>query len=697
VVRKVKYAVPVAGQAIKIMFKFFVSVLMAICINLAAQETHPCLLIGPEDITELAERLGESSLGGSNFSMALEGCLRGERAEDVVSWLMDWVRHVEETGNYTDDDPFRWNPDYAFVCDFQWEYMTTDEQNRARTALLNTSKDMYNKSITESNWYFQDEHINNWAINHMTNYYFQRILYPALMFSDDASSEASVDRAIEILCNWWDRCPGAINGGVAEMIDETLTAPNGYGLWDLQGFSVIIEVLSRNTSFDPYSYAGNLFHNEGVYRTYVLDYKEDDSDIHTFFSKASYVGAGHGENRPIVYYYNVDILQLAYIYNDPVLAWHYYANPSPCVRGGFEDFLGDWNEIPPPIGWSSRWQVLLYWGKVEPVSPEVAGWPLAKFFEGAGVAVMRKSWNKKDGLIWFRAGYGGSHYQPCQGTVIYHADTSVILGNGGAQDYSPDSRMNNVLLVDGQGQISPYTSLPAQRRAYGILIQLDDYTYEARLDSAYKELSYGVSWTRRIHYDAGLDILEINDSVVTTDGNEHELAFNWVTEPEILGTDWIQLPAGYFMLINSENSFTSEEVRVQPSTEEQAFNTLLVSSSGQSINISWYIGKDEDQLLEYLDEGGYHPFNFYLYPNPFNLGTTIRYFVSGEGDVRIAIFDLLGREVTVVFEGHVTTGMGEKEWDGTDAKGVRIPSGVYICRMTGETGIEDSEKLIFIK
>jgi hypothetical protein len=682
------------------MRRLFFLIIIILGLNLFSQESHPCLLIDSSDIPELAERLGENSLGSSVFSQAFEGYLRGERVDEAIDWLMDWVEHVEETGNYTDDDPFRWNPDYTFVCDFQWNYMTSNEQSRSRTALLNTSKDMYNKSITENNWYFLDEHINNWAINHMTDYYLQRILYPALMFPDDASSEASVDRAIEILCNWWDRCPGAISGGDAEMIDETLNAPNGYGLWDLEGFSVLIRILSRNTSFDPYSYAGNLFHNEGVYRTYILDYKEDDSDIHTFFSKASYVGAGHGENKPIVYYYNVDILQLAYEYNDPVLAWHYYANPSPCERGSFEDFLNDWNEMPPPIGWSGRWQVLLYWGKVEPESPDDADWPLTKFFEGAGVAVMRKSWNKKDGLIWFRAGYGGSHYQPCQGTVIYHADTSVILGNGGAQSYSPDSRMNNVLLIDGEGQISPYTSIPAQRRAYGTMTRLDDYTYEARLDSAYKELPYGVSWIRRVHYDAGFDILEINDSVVTTDGNEHELAFNWVTEPEILGEDWIKLPAGYLMLVNSENSFTTEEVQVQPSSEEDAFNTLLVSSRGQSMNISWYIGKDEEQLLEYLDEGGYHPFNFYLYPNfpdPFNLTTAIRYFVSGEGNVRIAIYDLLGREVAVVFEGHVTTGTGEIDWNGTNEEGEKVPGGTYICRMTGETGIEDSEKIIFIK
>jgi hypothetical protein len=683
----------------KVLFRIFVSVLVIICMDLVAQEVHPCLLIGPEDISELAERLGENTLGSTVFNQAFEGCLRGERAEEAVGWLMDWVEHVEETGNYTDDDPFRWNPDYAFVCDFQWHYMTSSEQSRARTALINTSKDMYNTSITEYSWYFLDEHINNWAIGHMTDYYLQRILYPALMFSGDASSEASVNRAIEILCNWWDRCPGIINGGDADMIDETLNSPNGYGLWDLAGFSVIIEILSRNTSFDPYSYAGGLFYNELVYRTYILDYKEDDSDIHTFFSKASYVGAGHGENLPIVYYHNEDILQFAYVYNDPVLAWHYYANPSPCEDGGFEDFLDDWDEIPPPIGWSN-WHSFLYWGKVAPVFPEIAGWSLNKFFEGAGVAVMRKSWDKKDGLIWFRAGYGGSHYQPCQGTVIYHADTSVVLGHGGGQNYSSDSRMNNVLLVDGEGQISPYPSLPAQRRAYGTMERLNDYTYEARLDSAYTELSYGVSWIRRVHYDAELDILEINDSVVTTDGNEHELAFNWVTEPEILGTDWIQLPAGYLMLIDSRNSFSTEEVRVQPSSEEEAFNTLLVSSQGESINISWYIGKDEDDLLEYLDEGGYHPFNFYLYPNypdPFNLTTVIRYFVSGEGDVRISIYDLLGREVTVVFEGHVTTGTGEIDWDGTNSEGEKVQSGTYICRMTGETGGDDSEKIIFIK
>jgi hypothetical protein len=644
-------------------------------------ETHPCLLFGPGDIPALASRLGTAHLSGDVFPTALEKCIRGERADDAVSWLMAWVAHVEATGIYSDTGAFRWNPDYAQVCDLQWNYMTQDERTRAKTTLLKMSKAIFDESLEGGDWFFADEHINNWAICHMTDFYIQRMLYPALMFPSDSQAAPSRARAIEILRHWLDRCPGSIGAGPGLMLDETVNSPNGYGLWDLDNFSPILIALARNTDFNPYAYAGGIFHNEGIYRTYALSFWEQDSDIHTFYSMAGYVGAGHGEGHAIVYYNNADVLQLAAAYNDSVLAWHYYANPSPCARGGFHDFLGEWKAAAPPIGWQD-WRLLLYWGSVKPVSPAAAGWPLARFFDGAGVAVIRKSWNKHDGLVWFRAGYGGSHYQPCQGTVIYHCKDTVVLGNGGTQEYSSSSRMNNVLLVDTVGQVSPYPSLPGQRRSYGSMTRIEDDTYFARLDSAYSPLSAGVSWTRRVHYDRSRDILEIGDSVTTSDGKEHLFSFNWVTEPSVLSDTVIGLPGGYRMFIRSTGAVTSRKEIAQPSSAEEAFSTLVVSSRGRGLRTNWYIGKSEPDLEAYIAAGGHAAARNGGYP--FNRGG---YRFPGGGEVPTRLFDVSGREIKI-------PAGGCKERGHAYSAG---PRGIYFHQSRNGKGGNDFRKILMVK
>jgi hypothetical protein len=66
------------------------------------------------------------------------------------------------------------------------------------------------------------------------------------------------------------------------------------------------------------------------------------------------------------------------------------------------------------------------------------------------------------------------------------------------------------------------------------------------------------------------------------------------------------------------------------------------------------------------------------YPNPFNPSTTIGYGVSGVGyrDVRLAVYDLLGREVTVLVNEKKAPGIYEVQFDGS-----RLASGVYFYRM----------------
>lgn len=65
------------------------------------------------------------------------------------------------------------------------------------------------------------------------------------------------------------------------------------------------------------------------------------------------------------------------------------------------------------------------------------------------------------------------------------------------------------------------------------------------------------------------------------------------------------------------------------------------------------------------------------YPNPFNPATTISCTVPLASHLTIVVYDLLGRKVATVADGHYAAGNYSFRFDGT-----RLASGVYFCRMT---------------
>ncbi len=64
------------------------------------------------------------------------------------------------------------------------------------------------------------------------------------------------------------------------------------------------------------------------------------------------------------------------------------------------------------------------------------------------------------------------------------------------------------------------------------------------------------------------------------------------------------------------------------------------------------------------------------YPNPFNPSTTIGYALPEATDVRLAVFDLTGREVAVLVQGVQSAGSHEVRFEARD-----LATGVYLVRM----------------
>ncbi len=101
---------------------------------------------------------------------------------------------------------------------------------------------------------------------------------------------------------------------------------------------------------------------------------------------------------------------------------------------------------------------------------------------------------------------------------------------------------------------------------------------------------------------------------------------------------------------------------------------------------------DEDTLMS-------GPLDFSLsqnHPNPFNSNTNIIYSVSTPGQIRLTIYDLLGKRVKTLADESQTPGNKSFDWDGTDDNGKPVASGIYFYKI--EAGVfTETKKMVLLK
>jgi len=122
-------------------------------------------------------------------------------------------------------------------------------------------------------------------------------------------------------------------------------------------------------------------------------------------------------------------------------------------------------------------------------------------------------------------------------------------------------------------------------------------------------------------------------------------------------------------------------------------------------------GKIYFYYLEYLSKAGYtERFNeievfvsapkeyklYANYPNPFNAHTTIKFDLPLPGNVQIRIYNILGQEVRALINRDFEAGYHSAVWDGADAFGRQVASGVYIYRIAAQ-GFVKARKMVMIK
>ncbi len=89
---------------------------------------------------------------------------------------------------------------------------------------------------------------------------------------------------------------------------------------------------------------------------------------------------------------------------------------------------------------------------------------------------------------------------------------------------------------------------------------------------------------------------------------------------------------------------------------------------------------------------------FQNYPNPFNAETRISFALADEADnIRLDIFDVMGREVKNYFWNGLALGEHWVVWDGKNKSGQSLASGIYFYRLILSDSIIDRKSMTLLK
>jgi len=83
-------------------------------------------------------------------------------------------------------------------------------------------------------------------------------------------------------------------------------------------------------------------------------------------------------------------------------------------------------------------------------------------------------------------------------------------------------------------------------------------------------------------------------------------------------------------------------------------------------------------------------------PNPFNPDTKISFDLTQDAHVKLAIYNVLGQEVRVLVNEQRGAGSYKESWNGTDAGGRVLSSGIYFYRLAAGP-FQDSKKMLLLR
>ncbi len=297
---------------------------------------------------------------------------------------------------------------------------------------------------------------------------------------------------------------------------------------------------------------------------------------------------------------------------------------------------------------------------------------------------------------------GNSLYNGCEVTVtgIITADTAQYRSSYGAYAFQSEAMPWSGIVFDGWDESE--------------LIRGDEVTITGRVEE------YDPAWhskydnnTKLIDISAvtinssgnTLSSLSVSTADLTQDGDEVEsyegclVAVTNVTVSTVNQYDWFIMDgSGVECLIDDDmattaaNSFMSNLEEGQTLTSVTgifnfSFGTYKIQV--RDLGDLGTLGIDDDF------SGLSREFALYPnYPNPFNPETRIHFQLAEQSDVKVVIYDVLGRNVRTLIAANMDAGYHVVNWDGLNAAGIAMATGMYIFRIKAGNFIAHRKMLL---
>jgi hypothetical protein len=121
---------------------------------------------------------------------------------------------------------------------------------------------------------------------------------------------------------------------------------------------------------------------------------------------------------------------------------------------------------------------------------------------------------------------------------------------------------------------------------------------------------------------------------------------------------------------------------------------VLYYQSSQREYVGWRMNvTDNDNVTSVAPNNSKAPHGYSLstaYPNPFNPSTRIQYSLQKAGNVRLTVFDILGKQVAILVDESKEAGSYQVQWN------PQLPSGVYFYRLQAGEFVQ-TKKVILLR
>lgn len=105
-------------------------------------------------------------------------------------------------------------------------------------------------------------------------------------------------------------------------------------------------------------------------------------------------------------------------------------------------------------------------------------------------------------------------------------------------------------------------------------------------------------------------------------------------------------------------------------------------------DLNWFPDKKAEWITSINETGkSFVPADFSFsqnYPNPFNPSTTISYTLRKTSNVKLTVYNILGKAVKTLLNQEMTVGTHIIKWDGTNSNGIKVTSGIYYYRLESD-------------